>query len=44
MMDYEYDPCEDCKANGDDWYVDEDGEMRCACDECYVADIWEDEE
>lgn len=35
-----YDPCEDCLANGDDYYIDDDGEMVKACGEC----PWREEE
>lgn len=30
---YEYD-CYECTANGDDYYVNENGEYVCRCDEC----------
>lgn len=32
--DYQYDPCYECQAYGDDYYVDDDGELVCACDGC----------
>ena len=29
---YEY--CYECSGLGDDYYIDEDGELVCACAEC----------
>ncbi len=29
-----YDCCEDCKADGDDWYENAEGELVSACEEC----------
>ena len=37
------DPCEDCVANGDDYYVGEDGEMYSACVTCPFLDWREDD-
>lgn len=35
--------CYECTGYGDDYYVDEDGELRCACDDCSMnEDNWED--
>ena len=28
--------CGECRAYGDDYYQDDNGEMVCACDECWV--------
>ena len=36
---YEYDPCEDCEAVGDDWYPDENGEAVNACLECPMMEM-----
>lgn len=32
--DYYEDHCYECTGYGDDYYVDDDGELVCACDEC----------
>lgn len=32
--EYEYDPCEDCRINGDDFFENEDGELESYCDQC----------
>lgn len=32
--DYQYDPCYECQAYGDDYYIDDDGELVCVCDGC----------
>ncbi len=32
--DDDWDWCADCRANGDDYYYDEDGELCRSCDEC----------
>lgn len=29
MMD-----CDECKACDEDYWIDEDGNLRCACDDC----------
>ncbi len=41
-MDNDY--CEDCRANGDDYYTNEDGETVCACYLCCFADEMDDYE
>lgn len=35
MYDYD-DVCYECTGYGDDYYVDENGELVCACDTCWV--------
>ena len=37
---YDYDQCYECQGYGDDYYIDDDGELVCACDECsfYMED------
>ena len=36
--------CYECGAYGDDYYVDEQGELVSACDDCpYNLAEWEDE-
>lgn len=32
--DYQYDLCDDCQAYGDDYYIDDDCWLICACDGC----------
>jgi len=40
----EYDVCYECTGYGDDYYEDENGEMKCACDDCpYYCGDDEDE-
>ena len=34
-----YDPCEDCKAYGDDYVYDDDGELIYKCEEC-IHNSW----
>lgn len=34
MDEWEYDPCDDCTADGDDYYTDENGEMQSSCYDC----------
>lgn len=29
-----FDFCYECSGYGDDYYVNEDGELVCACDDC----------
>ena len=31
MDSYIVDHCDECSGYGDDWYVDDNGEMVCAC-------------
>lgn len=38
----EYDMCYECTGYGDDYFVDENGELVCACDECWVRNREED--
>lgn len=35
MPDYE-EYCFECEGYGDDYYIDADGELVCACDCCWV--------
>jgi hypothetical protein len=32
--DYYYNICDECSALGDDYYIDENDELRCACVDC----------
>ena len=46
MCEYEDDDyCYECKGYGDDYYVDEDGELVCNCFDCphsgYDDDDWD---
>lgn len=39
----DYDICYECEANGDDYYIDDNGDMVCACDDCvYNRTGWDD--
>ena len=38
-----YDYCYECNGYGDDYYVDEDGELVCRCPECPMnPNSWDD--
>lgn len=40
-MDYDY--CYECTGYGDDYYIDDDGELVCRCDECVFNESnWDD--
>ena len=34
----DYDPCEDCRENGDDYYMDEYGDLMLWCYDCPLWD------
>ena len=34
MIDDDFDSCYECSGYGDDWYLDENGELVHACDDC----------
>ena len=39
----DYDYCYECRGYGDDYQVDEDGELVCMCDSCpNNSNNWED--
>lgn len=42
----DYDRCYECSAYGDDYYIDDDGELVCYCPECQrlFDDEWYDDE
>lgn len=44
--DDDYDYCRECTGYGDDYhvYVDEDGELQCACDNCPLNPVWRDDD
>ena len=33
----ELDICYECEGYGDDYYIDENGDLVCACDDCWVT-------
>ena len=33
--DYYWDRCYECQGYGDDYYIDDQGELVCACVDCY---------
>ena len=39
----DYDFCYECRENGGDYYVDPNGDLVSACDDCFYYD-WSDEE
>jgi hypothetical protein len=43
MTSYEPDYCYECTAYGDDYYIDEHGDLICCCDECPFNTIKEEE-
>ena len=40
----EWDACYECTGNGDDYYIDENGELVSSCDDCPFngRDPWDD--
>ena len=40
MLEY----CYECGGLGDDYYLDDDGEFVCACDECAFNSFRDDED
>ena len=37
------DKCYECRGYGDDYYIDEDGELQSACSDCVFNDSnWDD--
>lgn len=40
---YDPDYCYECTAYGDDYYVDENGELQPACDFCFNNPSWGDD-
>ena len=43
-MEYDYDTgvCEACRENGDNYYIDAQGDMVCACNDCIMRDCEDD--
>lgn len=37
-----WDICYECQGYGDDYFVNEDGELECACEDCPFSDFNED--
>lgn len=42
-MTNDYDRCYECKGNGDDYYIDDNGELVSTCINCPFND-WSDSE
>lgn len=44
--DYADDTCYECGAYGDDYFINEDGELECRCSTCFMMtqddDDWDD--
>lgn len=40
-LDYIFDICFECTRAGDEYYFNDDGELICACDTCWVRE-WEE--
>lgn len=40
---YDPDYCYECTGYGDDYYIDDNGELVCRCDECECAPLYDDE-
>lgn len=46
--DDEFVDCYECSGYGDDYFINDDGELECACPNCYVMknryddDDWDD--
>ena len=40
----DYDKCYECRGLGDDYYVSEDGELVCFCDDCPCNAAMEDDD
>lgn len=38
-----YDVCYECTGYGDDYYIDDNGELVSACEECWVTQLEEDD-
>lgn len=38
MADYydDYDPCYECGGYGDDYFINDEGELECYCPHCHV--------
>ena len=43
MTDEEYDFCYECRGYGNDYYLDENGDLICCCPECPFNPFDEDE-
>lgn len=37
--DFKAETCYECTGYGNDYYMDEDGEFVCACQECWVNPV-----
>lgn len=36
MEDWDYDYCYECRGYGDDYFINDDGELVSACDDCAI--------
>lgn len=43
MTDEEYDYCYECRGYGNDYYMDENGDLICYCPECQFNPFKEEE-
>lgn len=43
-MDEYSEICYECGGYGDDYYIDDDGELVCACQDCWVTMMAEEGE
>ena len=46
MSEYDYedlDVCDECSGYGDDYFVNDDGELECRCPTCPVNPNFEDD-
>ena len=40
----EYDVCYECSSYGDDYFINEDGELECYCSQCAMnPSSWDDD-
>lgn len=46
-MDDDYDRCYECSGYGDDYFINDEGELECFCPYCWVnrykSDDWDDD-
>lgn len=39
----EYDVCYECQSDGDDYFINDDGEFECYCPQCLCND-WDNDD
>lgn len=44
MDDFDYDHCYECRGYGDDYYINDDGELVSACDDCHYNESNRDDD